>query len=318
MASAPPPTVLPVGTRVVTRIAVVENGVAQHPPGAVGIVVAAPVDPDHGYRVRFPGGVEVVLVRRELTLLAAEKDARAGAPDAMADRGLWDHVIYRCVVGSRAYGLATDGSDTDRRGVYLPPASLHWSLAGVPEQLEDDAAQSCYWELQKFLLLALKANPNVLECLWTPLVEHADPVARALLGMREAFLSKLVHATYAGYAMSQFEKLNADLDRRNAGGWKHAMHLLRLLRAGTDLLRTGVLTVDVGDERARLLAVKAGQVAWAEVDRWRTALHREFDAAYATTRLPDRPDYARVERFLRWARRRVVDVDDAPSPEAAP
>lgn len=76
--------------------------------------------------------------------------------------------------------------------------------------------------------------------------------------------------------------------------------------------------MDVGAERERLLAVKAGQVPWAEVDRWRTALHREFDAAYATTPLPDRPDYARVERFLRWARRRVVDVFDAPLPEAAP
>lgn len=317
MPTAPPPSILPVGTRVVARVAVVENGVAQHPPGAVGIVVGTPVDPQHGYRVRFPGGVEVPLARRELTLLAAEKDAVAGG-GARGDHGLWDHVVYRCVVGSRAYGLATDGSDTDVRGVYLPPASRHWSLAGVPEQLEDEATQTCHWELQKFLLLALKANPNVLECLFTPLVEHADPVGRALLGLREAFLSRLVHATYAGYALSQFEKLNADLGRRNPAGWKHAMHLLRLLRAGTDLLRTGVLTVHVGAERERLLAVKAGAVPWADVDRWRTELHREFDAAYATTPLPERPDYARVERFLRWARRRAVDVADAPTMDDLP
>ncbi|MEZ4727824.1 MAG: nucleotidyltransferase domain-containing protein [Caldilineaceae bacterium] len=41
------------------------------------------------------------------------------------------------MVGSRAYGLAHEESDTDRRGVYLPPADLHWSLYGVPEQLEN-------------------------------------------------------------------------------------------------------------------------------------------------------------------------------------
>jgi hypothetical protein len=42
------------------------------------------------------------------------------------------------VVGSRAYGLDDAASDTDRRGIYLPPAELHWSLGEVPEQLEDD------------------------------------------------------------------------------------------------------------------------------------------------------------------------------------
>ncbi len=32
---------------------------------------------------------------------------------------LYEHVIYRCVIGSRAYGLDEDGSDIDRRGIYL-------------------------------------------------------------------------------------------------------------------------------------------------------------------------------------------------------
>lgn len=52
----------------------------------------------------------------------------------MADFGPYGpHLIYRCVVGSRAYGLETPESDTDRRGFFLPPAELHWSLDGVPE-----------------------------------------------------------------------------------------------------------------------------------------------------------------------------------------
>src|SRR5207302_1980151 len=114
---------LAVGTRVVARTPVVENGTLQHPAGAVGIVVLTPV--------------------------------------------------------------------------------------GVPEQLEAPERQECYWELAKFLTLALKANPNVLECLYTPLVEHADPIARELLGLRGAFLSKLVYQTYNGYALSQFRKLEA-------------------------------------------------------------------------------------------------------------
>ena len=96
---------------------------------------------------------------------------------------IWSRVILRCVVGSRAYGLEREGSDTDRRGVYLPPAALHWSLAGAPPQLQNEATQEVYWELQKFIALALKANPNVLECLYTPLVETATPLGEELLAM---------------------------------------------------------------------------------------------------------------------------------------
>ena len=70
-----------------------------------------------------------------------------------------------------------------------------------------------YWEIQKFITLALKANPNILECLYTPLVEHASP-ARRLLEMRKSFLSTMVYQTYNGYVMSQFKKLQADLQHK--------------------------------------------------------------------------------------------------------
>jgi serine/threonine protein kinase len=125
-------------------------------------------------------------------------------------------VIYRCVVGSRAFGLAGDGSDTDRRGIYLPPADLQWSRYGARELLKNEATQECYWELQKFLILSLKATPNILECLYTPLVETATPIAQELLATREFFLSKLVYQTYNGYVMSQFKKLEWEDCRKRA------------------------------------------------------------------------------------------------------
>ena len=47
-------------------------------------------------------------------------------------------------------------------------------------EFADESKDEVYWELEKFLKLALKANPNVLETLWTPLVLHADEVAQRL------------------------------------------------------------------------------------------------------------------------------------------
>ncbi|MBK7998453.1 MAG: nucleotidyltransferase domain-containing protein [Verrucomicrobia bacterium] len=216
-------------------------------------------------------------------------------------------IIYRCVVGSRAYGLDADGSDTDRRGIYLAPADLQWSLFGAPEQFEDNAAQSCYWELQKFLTMALKANPNILECLYSPMVEKVTPLGGELLAIRDAFLSQMIFQTFNGYAMSQFKKMEQDLRTRGEVRCKHAMHLLRLLLTGAATLRDGQVPVRVEAHRDRLLAVKRGDLPWAEVDAWRKELHRDFERALAETQLPERPDYEAANRFLIKARREMVN-----------
>lgn len=300
--------IIPTGTQVVSRVEVRDAaGTIVCPVGATGVVVRSPGDATHSYRVRLPDGAEVSLRRPQLTIrkLAQREDLDAlGA--ARAERELYDYVVYRCVLGSHAYGLANAASDTDRRGIYLPPAKLHWSLFGVPEQLENRETDEVYWELRKFVVLALKANPNILECMYTPIVEMSTPVADELLAMRESFLSKLIYQTYNGYVMSQFKRLEQDLRTTGAIKWKHAMHLIRLLIAGVTGLRECFIPVQVGEHRDRLLAIRRGEVEWPEVNEWRLALHREFDDALGKTALPDRPDYERANDFLVWARQQMV------------
>ena len=256
------------------------------------------------YRVRSIDGTESALRREQFTIL---KHLKVGPQQQYNPDNLKQCIIYRCIVGSRAYGLDPDGSDTDRRGIYLPPAALQWSLAGAPEQIEDAASQECYWELKKFLLLALRANPNILECLFTPLVEESSKMADALLAKRAAFLSKLVYQTYNGYVLSQFKLLERDLRTEAGIKWKHAMHLIRLLLQGIGVLGQAHVPVQVAEHRTELLAVRDGQVPWAEVNQWRLALHRDFDRALAHTSLPDAPNYAEVDRLLVWARRRMAE-----------
>jgi uncharacterized protein len=300
--------IIPVGTQVVARIQILDAaGQVLCPRGAVGIITQAPTDNQHAYRVLFTNGVETALQRNELTIRKQHQLAwLPSATDALADYDLYQHVIYRCVVGSRAYGLSHEQSDTDRRGIYLPPAELHWSLYGVPEQLENQETEECYWELQKFLTLALKANPNILECLYSPIVEHATPLAQDMLAMRQAFLSQLVYQTYNGYVMSQFKKLEQDLRSSGSIKWKHAMHLIRLLLSGITVLRDGHVPVHVGTQRDLLLAIRRGELRWEEVNQLRMRLHQEFDGALTFTRLPERPDYEQVNAFLLKARRAMV------------
>ena len=296
------------GTQVVTlRELIGQNGRTLHPRGAVGVVVKSPTDLAHAYRIRFPDGVEESLNSGDLTSLAKFKEGEIGDSQITAGRSdLFERVIFQCIIGSQAYGLSASGSDIDRRGIYLPPAELHWSLYGVPEQLECEPTQEAYWEIQKFLVLALKANPNVLECLYTPLVEKTTPLADELLAMRSMFLSRLVYQTYNGYVMSQFKKMQADIRNQGQVKWKHVMHLIRLLISGVSVLREGFVPVRVDEHRDQLLAIKRGEVPWEETEKWRLALHTEFNKALEETKLPERPDYEKANDFLIKARRAAI------------
>jgi predicted nucleotidyltransferase len=306
-----PNLIYSVGTQVVARKPVQgSSGRSVHPAGAVGVIVKCPQDRHHAYRVRFPDGFEGALSHDNLTLLAEYKQGSIhDAEHVLAQDGLFDRVIFRCVIGSRAYGLDDEESDTDRRGIYLPPADLQWSLFGVPEQLENDETQEAYWELQKFIVLALKANPNVLECLYTPLVETATPLAQELLDIKTIFLSRMVYQTYNGYVMSQFKKMQADIRNQGRVKWKHVMHLIRLLLSGIRVLREGFVPVRVGDYRHDLLKIKLGEMPWDEVESWRLALHRQFDGAFEQTKLPERPDYERANQLLIKARRLAISEE---------
>lgn len=278
------------------------NGAAVHPRGAVGIVARTPAGTEIHYLIRFSDGFETSVERTQFEVLKHFKD-RLPRFDAMGSFQLEDCVIYRCTVGSRAYGLDTEASDTDLRGIYQAPPEMQWSLFGAPEQFEDNEAQTCYWELQKFLVMALKANPNVLECLYSPLVDKTTAIGDRLLSLRECFLSQMVFQTFNGYALSQFKKLEQDLRNQGEIRWKHAMHLLRLLLTGAGTLRENRVPVRVEAHRDRLLAVKRGELAWEEIDAWRRELHRDFEEALRQTRLPERPDYEKVNAFLIEARR---------------
>jgi len=283
--------IVPKGTRIVT------------PTGTVGVVIHSPTDATHAYRIRFLDDSETSLKRSEFRLWRAVRNEALEAPE---DIDWSQFIIFRCVVGSRAYGLDTNDSDTDRRGFYLPSADLQWSLAGVPEQLENDEEQEVYWELGKFIKLALKANPGILDCLYSPLVEHATDLAQELVSMRDLFLSKIVYQTYNGYVLSHFKRMEQDVRTTGAIKWKHPMHLIRMLLAGITIMRDRIVPVYVNEHRERLMQIRRGLMSWDEIDAWRTELHREFDDAFARTTLPERPDFERADAFLIRARRMMV------------
>jgi hypothetical protein len=293
---------LPAGTQVVLREATLDHDGVRVQRGATGRITG---QHDGEYRVALTDGRQVTCRRGQLTLRRAHQQELAIGAAADGGRQLVArHTIYGAVIGSRAYGLSQEGSDTDVRGVYAAPTADFWSLRKPPPHVDGPGPDQFSWEVERFCELALKANPNLLELLHSPVVLTITPLGEELLALRSAFLSQLVYQTYSGYVLSQFKKLEADLRRHGQPKWKHAMHLLRLLLAAADLLRHGRLIVDVGEHRERLLAVRRGELPWAEVETWRLALHAELDAALDRTPLPAVPDVGLVDAWLRSVRAR--------------
>ena len=217
-------------------------------------------------------------------------------------------VFLRVVTGSRAFGLSTPESDEDRRGIYLPPATWHWSLTKPPEQVESivDGIDTIDWEIEKYLTQALKGNPTILETLWSPQVLFANVLGEELISLRRCFLSRRLIATYSGYSQNQFHLMERKARAGEPFRVKHAMHLIRLLHSGLHAARTGEILVDVGEHRDELLAIRRGEKSWDEIAARRTELDAEFRAAFDDSVLPELPDTARVNEFLVEARASAV------------
>ena len=100
------------GTQVVSLVEVHgTNDSLVHPRGAVGVVTRTPAVAGEAFLVRFPDGFEKSLERSQIEVLKHFKD-RLGDGSQPAEFDLESFMIYRCVVGSRAYGLDNDESDS--------------------------------------------------------------------------------------------------------------------------------------------------------------------------------------------------------------
>lgn len=395
---------LPHGTEVTLRVERLVNG-RRVPQGHVGRVVR---ERDGGFDVLVTGVGEVWYARGELAPRRLGQLEYALRREA-AWRALFPCRVLEATVGSRAWGLADEGSDTDVRGAFALPFPWTQGLVAPPVDLVSADGSQTYWEVRKLVDQALRADPNTLELLFVPSARALDEVGQWLLDARQAFVSKLLFGSFGRYALSQLSKLSASQalaqHRDRVLGWlteapapgldevarrlaklsprpaaseadgvhqaktylrqlyrslwdqgllasndfagltayargggrrpedarelrpKNAYNLLRLVALATTWLRDGAPTFEAkGDFRARLLAIKRGQVPLDEVLREADAMSPALEAAKDASRLPEQPDFAAADALLHrvgdaLARRHVLRSPgpwgaDAPPPPA--
>lgn len=244
---------LPHGTDVITRVSREVDGDCVE-CGTAGRVVGA-----HGDTVDVQVlGVGVLrYVRHEVAPFRSGQIRYALAREA-AFTALSPNIVLSAVVGSRAWGLAEAHSDTDVRGVFVLPFPWTARLGRAPEDLLSADGSSTYWEVEKVVVNALRADPNTLELLFVPGVAACDPLGARILAERDAFVSSRIHASFGQYALSQLRKLRRSLrlaDHREAVlDWLRVDPTLSLDAAARRLAeRTGIVapTPDQATLRAK-------------------------------------------------------------------
>lgn len=250
--------------------------------------------------------------RRQRAVTQADRRAAAGARrhEGPTPEGL----ILVGLTGSHAYGLQHDGyrdpdsgqaflpSDVDTRGVFVVPTVEVLGLEKPRALVEQRDTDTCYDEIERFLTLCLKGNPERLEMLAAPKT-LVTPEGQLLVDHQQAFLGKHLIKTYGGYAKQQLYRIERSRQRAT----KPAMHLIRLMLVGIRILREGRVDPDMADYRDRLLAIRFGRMPLEEAFAWHRELEAEFAAAAEATRLPEGPDVATANRILLTIRRNHLD-----------
>jgi uncharacterized protein len=120
------------------------------------------------------------------------------------------HTIYKCRVGSHAYGMNTPTSDEDYAGIFVQPIEFFFGLKAFDQQIEQTEEQDVtFYSLRKYANLAIANNPNVMELMF---VDPSDMLLVAaemndLLRIRKSFLSQKCRKTYLGYAAAQLHRI---------------------------------------------------------------------------------------------------------------
>ena len=201
-------------------------------------------------------------------------------------------MLMQAVVGSNAYGLAREGSDTDILGITYSRTREFLGFSPPPDTKIGTKPDVTIHDISKYLRLAFKCNPTVTELLWMDSYLWISQEGRQLIALRKDFLSEdYVRNAYLGYASAQIKKM-ADRDTDNIRRPKHARHCFRLLRQGHELLTTGNLTIKVPDPEFYW------QFDHMDADRILELFHiEEAHFRGAVSVLPEKPNTYAIEQW---------------------
>jgi len=220
--------------------------------------------------------------------------------------------------GSHAYGTETETSDVDYKGIAVPTPDHYFgfnpakeyngpSMAKQQKNKKDDI-DIIIMPIAKFVKSATNGHPNDLELLFLKESDYVylNDYGRALIDIRQHFLSKKTGHRFYGYAKSQTQKMlelksngeaNPETIAKYGYDTKFYMHTVRLLTSAITILKTREFHVKhlQADE---LKALRNGKHTLAQAVENIEVLNKKLLAAHGNSQLPEEPEWEFIEKQL--------------------
>lgn len=207
--------------------------------------------------------------------------------------------------GSYASGTNTENSDRDYRGVCIPPVEYFLGLSSFNEYNKSggknfkntkDDVDVVVEHINKFVRDAMAGAPQAIDLLFLRPQDYlkVSPEGQILLDSRHLFLSKAVKGKFAGFANGQTK-----LMKHKGYDPKVFMQAVKMLTGVIDILQTGDYSTyrNVGT-RKLLMDCRNGYFSFEQALHMIETLDTQMQEAYAMSTLPDKPDYARINKML--------------------
>ena len=235
-----------------------------------------------------------------------------------------DNLCYETMMGSVAYGVASEASDVDVYGIVLPPKDvvfphLSGEIFGFGTQIKRfDTWQEHHidaldkqWDFQilgivKFFQLAMENNPNIIDSIFTPrrCVLSSTAIGEYIREHRTDFLHKGAWHKFKGYAYSQLNKIKtksptgkrAELVAEHGYDVKFAYHVVRLLLEVEQILVAK--DIDLERDREQLKAIRRGEWTLEQLETWAQDKEKQLEAVYHSSAVPYSPDEPLIRSHL--------------------
>ena len=228
--------------------------------------------------------------------------------------------ILFCRTGSYLYGTNTPESDEDYTGIFIPDEDYILGWNKNIEQVEVGTNPSgsgrinsvgdidcTLYSLTKWIKLAARNNPNILELFFTPdnCVIFKNEYGRRLMGSYLLFISQKAYHSFTGCSRDQLYKLKTK--KKNESGRVHlvekygfdtkfALHSLRFMIETIQLMKGGRIEFPLAENRL-LLDIKRGQYTEEEFFKKSDTLAEVCDLAFAKTDIPYAPNHAEISKL---------------------
>jgi predicted nucleotidyltransferase len=247
---------------------------------------------------------------RTQQLLAAVERSQFPYPEGL---------IHLFIGGSELHGAKVKNTDDlDIYGAYLEPPEFIigldrsdfyvWSTAGNERRNGPHDIDVCLYSLRKWAGLAAKGNPTALHFLFAPNYSTRPEAWEDILRNKKVLLSRAAAKQFRGFADSQVRRVQGigtgkkgqRHEFMDAYGYdvKAAMHIIRLLNEGIELMSSGTITLP-RPEKELLITIRTGQ--YGSLDRvlsLANELFLELEQAESKSDLPESVDRAAVSRLV--------------------